>query len=69
VETNFVGLELGPLGMDVAAAIERLREHGIRVGFLRPGVLRIATYLGVTDEDVDRAIDAIPQALGAVVRA
>jgi threonine aldolase len=69
VETNFVGLEVAPLGLDVATAIERLREHEVRVGFLRPGVLRIATYLGVTDEDVDRAVDAIPQALGAVVRA
>jgi threonine aldolase len=69
VETNFVGLEVGPLGMDVATAIDRLSEHGVRVGFLRPGVLRIATYLGVTDEDVDRAVEAIPQALGAVVRA
>jgi hypothetical protein len=30
---------------------------------LRPGVLRVATYLGVTDDDVERAIEAIPQAL------
>jgi threonine aldolase len=69
VETNFIGLEVGPLGIDVATATRRLSEHGVRVGVLRPGVLRIATYLGVTDEDVDRAVDAIPQALGAVVRA
>jgi threonine aldolase len=69
VETNFVGLEVGPLGIDVATATRRLSEHGVRVGVLRPGVLRIATYLGVTDEDVDRAVEAIPQALGAVVRA
>jgi threonine aldolase len=69
VETNFIGLEVGPLGIDVGTAVRLLHEHGVRVGFLRPGVLRIATYLGVTDEDVDRAVDAIPQALGAVVRA
>ena len=36
---------------------------------LRPGVLRRGTYLGVTDEDVDRAAEAIPRALGALVRA
>jgi hypothetical protein len=34
---------------------------------LRPGVLRLATYLGVTDEDVERAVAAIPRALGARV--
>ena len=30
-------------------------------GFL--GVLRVATYLGVTDDDVERAVEAIPRAL------
>ena len=33
------------------------------VGWLRPGVLRLATYLGVEDEDVDAAVEAIPRAL------
>lgn len=69
VETNFVGLEIAPLGLDVPTAIQRLREHGVLVGFLRPGVLRLATYLGVTDEDVETAIETIPRALGALVRA
>jgi threonine aldolase len=68
VETNFVGLEVGPLGMDVGTALERLRRHGVLAGFLRPGVLRLATYLGVTDEDVDAAVEAIPRALGALAR-
>ena len=62
VETNFVGIE-APVGVE---ADERLREAGVRLGWLRPGVFRAATYLGITDEDVDRAVDVIPQALGAV---
>jgi threonine aldolase len=69
VETNFVALEVGSLGLTVEQARARIAEQGVLVGVLRPGVLRIATYLGVTDEDVDRAGDAIPRALGALVRA
>jgi threonine aldolase len=69
VETNFVALEVGPLGLTVEQARARIAEQGVLVGVLRPGVLRIATYLGVTDEDVDRAAEAIPRALGALVGA
>jgi threonine aldolase len=69
VETNFVALEVGPLGLTVEQARARIAEQGVLVGVLRPGVLRIATYLGVTDEDVEHAADAIPRALGALVRA
>jgi threonine aldolase len=68
VETNFVGLETAPLGLTADEARARIREQGVLVGNLRPGVLRIATYLGVTDEDVDRATEAIPRALGALAR-
>jgi hypothetical protein len=39
------------------------------VSVMRPGVLRAATYLGIEDEHIERAIEAIPQALGALVRA
>ena len=36
---------------------------------LRPGVLRVATHLDVTDDDVDRAIESIPRALGVLAAA
>jgi threonine aldolase len=62
VETNFVGIE-APVGPD---ADELLREAGVRLGYLRPGVFRAATYLGITDEDVEQAIQVIPEALGAL---
>jgi threonine aldolase len=68
VETNFVGLETASLGLSVDEARARIAEQGVLVGVLRPGVLRIATYLGVTDDDVDRAAEAIPRALGALAR-
>jgi threonine aldolase len=63
VDTNFVGIALTQLGFEVDEARARIREQEVLVSVLRPGVLRVATYLGVTDEDVERAIEAIPQAL------
>lgn len=69
VETNFVGLEVGQLGIGTAEAKARIAEQGVLVSVLRPGVLRLATYLGVTDEDVEAAVERIPQALGALAPA
>jgi threonine aldolase len=66
VETNFVGLDVSSLGLDDADARERLREAGVLAGGLRPGVLRLATYLGITDDDIDAALGAIPRALGVL---
>jgi threonine aldolase len=63
-ETNFVGVDVASLGIDAGEARARIREEGVLVGQLRPGVLRVATYLGVTDGDVEQAIERIPRALG-----
>ena len=60
-ETNFV-------------AISEDRGDGMRrgcastaccVGDLRPGVLRAVTHLGVSDDDVERAIELHPARAGA----
>jgi threonine aldolase len=66
VETNFVGLDVASTGATVEEAQARIRDEGVLVGKLRPGVVRIATYLGVTDEDVERAAEAIPRALASI---
>ena len=63
-ETNFVAIAVD----EVADAVARIRAEGILVSGLRPGYLRAVTSLGVTDDDVDRAIDAIPRALGVLAR-
>ena len=68
VECNFVGIPVEPVGLDPDEARARIREHGVLVGVLRPGVLRVATYLGISDEDVERAVEAIPLALGVAAR-
>jgi threonine aldolase len=62
-ETNFVVIA------DRGDGIARLRERGVLVSNLRPGVLRAITYLGVTDEDIDRAGEIIPAVIGARVNA
>ena len=63
VETNFIGLEVA----EVAHARAALAEEGVFAGVLRPGVLRLATYPGITDEDVETAIPAIVRAFPAPV--
>jgi threonine aldolase len=67
-ETNFVAVDVASIGMDTAEAARRIGEQGVRVGVLRPGVLRVATYLGVGDDDVERAVELIPRALSVVAR-
>jgi threonine aldolase len=61
VETNFVGVVVP----DVVQARAALEAEGVLAGILRPGVLRLATYPGVEDEDVDSALAAIVRALRA----
>jgi threonine aldolase len=68
-ETNFVGIDVASIGIDTADAQARIAEEGVRVGRLRPGVLRVATHMGVSDEDVDRAVELIPRALGVLAPA
>jgi threonine aldolase len=70
VETNFVQIDVAPLGLAKADALQRL--HGADValsGTVHPTVLRAVTHLDVSDDDIDRAIELIPRALGALVRA
>jgi threonine aldolase len=69
VQTNFVQLDVGALGLDVGVALERIRDHGVRLSQTRPTVLRAVTHLDITDDDIDAAIEAVPRALGAAVHA
>jgi hypothetical protein len=36
---------------------------------MKPGVLRAVTHLDVDDDDVERAVELVPQALGTRVHA
>ncbi len=70
VETNFVQLDLAPLGLAARDALALLREHGVALSTtIRPTVLRAVTHLDVDDEAVERAIELVPRALAARVPA
>ena len=70
VETNFVQVDVEPLGLTREEALARLKEHGVLLSTtVWPTKLRAVTHLDVTDDDVDAAIDAVPRALGALARA
>ena len=67
VETNFVQLDVGRLGLVRDEALVRLRERGVGLSStIHPSVIRAVTHLDVSDDDVDRAIELAPHALGRV---
>ena len=64
VETNFVQLDAGALGLDADEAVARLRAEGVLLSFAaRRGVLRAVTHLDVSAEQVEEALERIPRAL------
>jgi hypothetical protein len=70
VETNFVQVDVEPLGLTRAEALARLAEVGVGLsGTIHPTVMRAVTHLEIGDEDVERAAELVPQALLAGVRA
>jgi len=70
VETNFVQVDAGALGLTSAEAIARLAQAGVGLSStVKPGVLRAVTHLDVDDEDVERAVELVPAALETRARA
>jgi len=64
VETNFVLLDVGALGLGADDAVTRLRAGGILLSYAtRADVLRAVTHLDVSAQDVERAIELVPRAL------
>jgi len=69
VETNFVLLDVGRLGLAADDAVARLRAEGVLLSFAaRKDVLRAVTRLDVTSEDIEGAIERIPRALASTDR-
>jgi threonine aldolase len=65
VETNFVQLDVAALGLERDRALALLREAGVGLSStIHPGVVRAVTHLDVGDEDIERAIELAPSALG-----
>ena len=70
VETNFVQVDVGALGLDQADALARLRDAGVGLSStIHPTIVRAVTHLDVDDDAIDRAIELVPRALGTRVAA
>jgi threonine aldolase len=70
VQTNFVQIDGGPLGLGSDELIARLGSVGVGVsGTIHRGVVRAVTHLDIDDADIERAIEAAPGALGLSARA
>jgi threonine aldolase len=70
VQSNFVQIEVAMIGLGEQEALDRLRERGIALSSTeRRGVLRAVTHLDLTDDDIERALELVPQALGTRVHA
>ena len=68
VETNFVQIDVGPLGLDRTEALVRLHDAGVGLSAtIHPTVIRAVTHLELTDDDIEQAADLIPAALLAPV--
>jgi threonine aldolase len=69
VETNFVQLDVGRLGLSADDAVARLRAEGVLLSMTsRPNVLRAVTHLDVSADDVEEAVERIPHALAPSAR-
>jgi threonine aldolase len=70
VQTNFVQVDVGALGLTSADAIAQLAEAGVGLSrTVKPGLLRAVTHLDVDDDDVERALALVPKALGVLAAA
>jgi len=70
VETNFVQVDVGPLGLTPEEALARLAEQGVGLSMTMHATrIRAVTHLDVSDDDIDRATELIPRALGALAPA
>jgi len=70
VETNFVQIDAARLGLERIEALGRLAGAGVGLSTtIHPTVMRAVTHLDVTDDDIARASELIPEALLSAVRA
>jgi threonine aldolase len=70
VETNFVQIDVAPLGLGRDEALARLREAGVGLSStIHATVIRAVTHLDLDDDDVARARELVPAALGIAVAA
>jgi threonine aldolase len=68
VETNFVQIDVEPLGLTREDAIERAKAEGVLISPTGTRLIRAVTHLDVDDDGIERAVELIPRALGVLAR-
>jgi hypothetical protein len=59
-----VHIDLAPLGLTMPDAIARAEAAGVGISdTVNPTILRALTHLDISDDDIERAIEVVPQAL------
>jgi len=65
-ETNFVHIDVGSHGLTADEGVERAAAAGVGISWtVDPSILRAVVHLDIDDDDVERAIELLPAALGA----
>ena len=68
VETNFVQIDSARLDLPRADALAAVRAAGVAMSpTYGPTLIRAVTHLDLTDDDVERALELVPEALGTHV--
>ena len=68
VETNIVVLDLSSLPISAAELNADLKTAGIAASALGPNFLRIVTHLGITDADVTKVNEVLPELLNRALK-
>ena len=63
VDTNIVGLDLTGLAINAAELTAQLKENGILGSALGPTYLRLVTHMDVTEQDISKVNQILPELL------
>jgi threonine aldolase len=63
VDTNIVGLDITSMKITAAQLSEQLKASGILASALGPKYLRVVTHLDLTDSDIEKVNQVLPQLL------
>jgi len=63
VETNIVGLDISSIKITAAQLSEQLKASGVLASALGPKYLRVVTHLDLTDSDIEKVNQVLPQLL------
>jgi threonine aldolase len=63
VDTNIVGLDISSMKTTAAQLSEQLKASGVLASALGPKYLRVVTHLDLTDSDIEKVNQVLPQLL------